>query len=174
MKYFISLIIFSSIALVTRAQDDTLNTKELTFKKSPHQIGLHAGSTTGLGFSYRLWPDRFGIQITGIPTFREGRSFSSVGLSGLYLFNENKVVDFFGYVGNHLIISTSTQNIGSYGNPVYEKTSDFIYNIGVGFGLKFKFLEVLDFNIQTGYSILDVTNGPYSMIAGEIGIYYHL
>lgn len=175
MKHLITLLFAGFLGITSIAQDDQINEKGLTFKKSTHQVGLHAGSTTGLGFSYRYWPKKWGVQVTGIPVFGQGYSFTSMGLSGLYMFNENKIVDFYGYLGNHLVLTTDKYSyIDQNGNPVTQKNNQTTYNAGLGFGLKFKFLEVLDFNIQTGYSVLDITDQPFSMIAGEVGLYYHL
>jgi hypothetical protein len=175
MKQILIAIFVGFLGFGVQAQESTETQEGLTFKKSDHQLGLHAGSTTGLGFSYRYWPKKWGVQITGIPIFQQGSSYASVGLSALHTFNENKVVDFYGYFGNHMIINNNSYSyVDGNGNIVEQKNSDIIYNAGLGFGLKFKFLEVLYFNIQTGYSVIDITDQPFSMIAGEIGFYYHL
>ena len=97
MKYVIfSILLFFSLP-------------NLNAQSSPaHHLGLHAGSTTGLGFSYRYWPAKLGFQVTGIPIFNgDNRNYISGGVSLLYLFKENKVVDLFGYIGNHLILETN-------------------------------------------------------------------
>ena len=31
------------------------------------EIGVHAGFTTGMGFSFRYWMKKYGVQITAIP-----------------------------------------------------------------------------------------------------------
>ena len=54
------LCIFSTTAF---SQKDI----ELDNIKTKHFIGLHAGNTTGFGFSYRYWPTKLGCQIGGYP-----------------------------------------------------------------------------------------------------------
>ncbi|WP_070138236.1 hypothetical protein [Crocinitomix algicola] len=129
-----------------------------------HHIGLHAGTTTGLGFSYRFWPGKIGFQLTGVPIFDSHSSFVSAGASFLYKFNDNEVVDFFGYVGNHLLHRT-------YG---YNNSTNLTYNASIGIGLKIDFLEVLNFNLQAGYGVYNMTETVRTRLAGEVGLYYNL
>lgn len=141
--------------------------------KPVHYIGLHGGTVTGLGFSYRYWPKKIGFQVTAIPLFKSGGEyFISSGITMLYELNKGKVVDLYGYLGNHLINTKNTYNSfypGSQDIIVKENT----YNIGVGIGFKINFLKVLDFNLQGGYGLYDITNNFNTNMAGEAGLYYH-
>ena len=152
----------------------TKNTDSLTTTK--HYLGLHAGVTTGYGFSYRYWPQKLGFQVTGIPIFGKDFYNASLGLSALYLLKDNNKVDLYGYLGNHF-------QFDGYSTPTYDNTGNITgtqkvnyttYNIGVGIGFKVDFLDVLDFNLQTGYAINNITNSAYTGLAGEVGLYYHL
>ena len=132
------------------------NVEQAITAKPKHNFGLHAGASTGLGLSYRYWPKRLGVQATITPAFGKDFSFVSAGLSGLYIFGDNEKVDFFGYLGNHLLLID--------GNS--------LYNVGLGAGFKFEFVKLLNLNLQAGYGVFDLTNDPFSNITGEIGFYY--
>jgi len=151
-KLILSIFTVFCITFTSSAQDSKT--------KAPHSIGLHAGAISGLGFSYRYWPSKLGVQITTIPIFRKnGNHFFSAGLSALYTLNEGEKVDLYGYLGNHILSTSKNPNV--------------IYNVGVGFGFKINFLESMDFNMQAGYGMYDLTNQFFTSLTGELGLYYH-
>ncbi len=165
MKLILS-ILFSSIMAISFAQES---------KSAPvHSVGLHAGSTTGLGFSYRYWPGKFGVQITGIPIFSDGESFGSVGVTPIIKLKEFNSMDIFGYLGNHILYSNSDVFAQDpiTGITSTEKDLDIIYNIGVGVGCRFRFTEFINLNVQGGYGFYDVTGSVSTNIAIEAGFYY--
>lgn len=94
--------LFSLIVLSTSAQESPEFGSE---KKSlNHSLGLHAGLSTGQGFSYRYFPNKWGVQVTGIPIFNGNNGYyTSSAISILYKIKEHKKVDLFTYLGNHLI-----------------------------------------------------------------------
>jgi len=160
----LSLLSFSSFS-----QDSI----ELAFPK--HYIGLHAGTTTGIGFSYRFWPKKLGIQATSVPIFTKDGYLISFGLSGLYTLKTGKYVNLYSYVGNHLALTQTTQY---YYDPILQKDTETIinstsYNIGAGIGYQIKFLKVLDFNLQGGLGFFEINKITSLGPAGEIGLYYH-
>lgn len=157
-----------------------LNAQNNNLKPDTHSLGLHAGATTGLGLSYRYWPTRFGFQVTGIPIFRqEGGHFVSLGLTGLYEIRKGDLVDFYGYFGNHITSSKSTYEEFDYSGPnavslgIKSETVNQ-YNIGVGIGFRCHIAKVVDFELQGGYGIFDITDNIYTFPTVEIGIYYRL
>ena len=167
----IALCLFAVLLFGTANAQESNNSPKLT----AHHVGIHAGGTTGLGFSYRYWPTRWGFQVTGIPIFSQGQTFASFGASALYLLKDNNRVDLFGYFGNHLIIdhSSFTSYDGS-GNPIEYSYTDVIDNLGFGLGLKIDMFEVINLNLQAGYGVIDITNSPRTFPTGEIGLYYNL
>lgn len=52
--------------------------------KHKHYIGANAGFTTGLGFAYRYWPKKSGVQISILPIYDENNIFVSVGTTYLW------------------------------------------------------------------------------------------
>lgn len=174
MKHILILLIYFSISSLSFSQEEA-ETQPLI--KTKHFVGLHAGSTTGIGFSYRYWPKRLGIQVTAFSSFDYDKEiWSSNGLSILYTLKETKHIDIFSYLGNHLTYEKWLSNqFDDVGNIISStKVSRTRNNIGIGIGLKIDFLEDLDFNIQAGYGLYDITNDFNTLIAGEVGLYYHL
>lgn len=149
------LIAALSLVFMTYAQDENAGLRE----PKSNSLGLHAGFTTGLGFSYRFMPNKLGAQFTIAPFFntRTQNNFLSVGVSVLYKFFETRKTDFFGYLGNHYISTTN---------------SDPIYNMGIGTGLNLYASRFFYFSFQVGYGVYNVNNLPSSNLTGEFGIYF--
>lgn len=173
MKKFLFLCSTMLFLTFGHAQNDSVGYK--------HSLGLSAGSSTGLGFSYRFWPKKVGFQVTGIPIFSNIDVFSSVALSGLITIKDFSNIRLFGYFGNHLIYNRNgytllepNPNTGvlTETKVTYEHYS---YNTALGVGFRFNFWEVLDFNLQTGYGVsFDFIPNTYRTIfAAEAGLYYH-
>jgi len=171
----ISLIILLILSSAIFAQNKT----------HKHYLGAHAGSVSGLGFSYRYWPNKFGGQFTFIPVLKKGGNyFISSGVSLLYTLKEGKHVDLYSYLGFHLINTKNTSVIYDPIDPtkIYNKITTYnnIYNTGVGIGFKFKLFNVLDFCLQGGYGMYDIRKNYLNKasfelnMAGGIGLYYKL
>ncbi len=177
MKSFIltlTLLLFS--ASFSFSQNETEPTDS---KSSQHHIGVHAGSISGVGFSYRYWHNKIGFQVTGIPLFRgSGRVFVSTGLSLLYTIRENKNVNLYSYFGNHMILQRNSFTTFDpfTGQNIQLTDTRISYNTGLGLGLKFKIFDSVNFNLQAGYGIygLGLNNTIVGTIAGGVGIYYEL
>ncbi len=137
----------------------TLHSQEDNLR-AVHRLGFQAGTTTGLGLSYKYQPSKFGLQLVGMPIFDgEGNTLASFGLSGLYRFSELKRADMFAYIGNHLFIGRT----------------DTGYHLGLGAGVDWHIWPgVLDLNFQAGYGVYYLNNSPFSLLTGEIGLHYLL
>jgi hypothetical protein len=153
---FVLMPFLALAALLTfndcNAQDDDL--------RAVHRIGFHAGSTTGVGFSYKYQPSKFGLQVVGMPIFDgDGNVLASFGLSGLYRFSELRRADLFGYLGNHIFLGRT----------------DWGYHLGIGAGVDWHVWPgVLDINFQAGYGVYYLNDRPLSLLTGEIGLHYLL
>ena len=132
---------------------------QITGGSFDHEVGLHAGFTTGLGLSYRYWPRRLGIQATFLPIFGNDNQFISLGLSGLLMLKDDTNVNFFTYVGNHWI---------------FRDDRDTQWNLGLGPGLKFIVSDELSIDVMAGYALYDVNDGLTSSVTAELGFYYRL
>ncbi|WP_070138237.1 hypothetical protein [Crocinitomix algicola] len=170
MKKQLLFVILLILALPIFGQEEKIENKF----EEVHHVGLHAGVTSGIGFSYRYWPKELGFQVTGIPFFENDNSFYSFGLSFLAKLRDDKVVDLYGYVSNHLMLRTGLnynydQMTGEYTTSKYTRET---FNIGVGMGLEFSLWKVVKLNLQTGYGLVDITNSITGTIIGECGLYY--
>jgi len=178
MKVSILLLSFLVFSTVSFAQD-TLQ------KRSPHYFGLHAGSTTAYGLSYRYWPSKFGVEVTALPTFHRVtlinkniiNSKISTGLSILYTIKKSRIVDLYTYIGGFTLFEKThkTDYSPETHQTEYIKQEQLDLNLGIGLAVKFKFMEVLDFNLQLGYGMYKINqpNQFYSLASGEVGLYYN-
>ncbi len=180
MKNLMIFVLFLGMTNAVLSQEE----ERTTYK---HYLGIHSGLATGLGFSYRYWPGKFGFQVTGIPVFygsEESSSlFASFGVSGLMNIKDFEKVSIYSYLGNHLIYTKNSYyeyyydpNTWEYiksDNKIVHENIDL--NVALGVGVKVNFWEVLDFNLQAGYGVLTSFNSKYfqSSISGEAGLYYH-
>lgn len=139
-----------------------------------HEFGIHAGFVSGVGLSYRYWPQKLGVQITALPVKTDEVTFISVGVTGLYSFYESRRVRFFGYFGNHLLYKRDRDYTYSYGYQYeyYEYKKKTEYNLGFGPG--FGFGTRVRFNIMAGYGLYDIFGKLNIMPTAEIGLYYRL
>jgi hypothetical protein len=171
MKKIILSILVLGFALNAIAQDE----KE-PYISPKHYIGLHAGTTTGYGLSYRYWPTKLGVELTTAPKFMPGNDYKiSAGLSVLYTVLENKYIGLYSYLGNSILSSNEGYSIydSNTGISTYENAKWTQYNIGLGMGFKVNLFKELDFNVQTGYGLYDITNDLRTNLTGEISMYYH-
>jgi len=168
MKKTVITICVLIISLSLFAQQDT------TIKIRKNEIGFHAGFTTGLGFSYRLWLGKNGVQLTGIPIKINDDFFLSGAVTFMHKFYESKYVRFFCYLGNHFIYSNNkVESFTPYSSGNEYRTEEKVsYNIGIGPG--FGFGSVVKFNVMFGYGAYNLLNNKdYSLLpTGEMGLYY--
>ncbi len=169
------LTCFFSLALFSLTAQETTNFG-LEEKSMRHALGLHAGTSTGQGFSYRYFPNKWGVQVTGIPIFNGNNGFyTSSAVSILYKIKEHKKLDLFTYLGNHLVFERYQSYYGIWPEPESGPTyvTDRTYNIGLGAGVNIHYWEVLDLSIQAGYGLTSRNNAQlYTVFSSEIGVYY--
>jgi len=176
MKKILFTTIFAFFFGTTMAQGEETNESPAPLLTS-HHIGLSAGGTTGIGFSYRYWPNRWGFQVTTIPIFAQGDFWINGGASALFLMKDNDRVDLFSYFGTRInsnIFEEAIYDPITFEYLGNEKQVDNSFALGLGIGLKIDFWDVLNLNLQTGYGVRNLTNKPGTFLTGEIGIYYQL
>ena len=173
MKRIALLVIISLIASGIYAQRrDTTNVSRA------HEFGIHAGTTTAVGLSYRYWPKKFGVQVTLLPVKTDEVTFISVGVTGLCNFYNSRKLRFFGYLGNNLTVNNYTDYDYHYNNSAneFDETSEYHkstkYNIGFGPG--FGFGTRVRFNIMAGYGLYDVTGKFNILPTVEAGLYFRM
>jgi hypothetical protein len=138
---------------------------------------MNAGSFTGIGFSYRYWPLKAGLQVSftlykneknehtpsektyfiplSFDEFPTG-TFISAALSGFMQIKKYEHIIMYTYLGNHFLIINDKQ----------------YYNLGGGIG--FSFLTTLSFNLNIGYGAYDILRSYNLLPAIEMGLHYRI
>lgn len=167
--FFIIPILFISSHLFSQKTEENRPNIE-------HYFGVHYGSTTGQGFSYRLGVNRWRFQFTGIPIFRENNTtYISSGLTVNFVLREHDILDLFTYFGNQVIFE-KMKSYGIWPNP---PENEFFWSTkhqaALGVGIDLKIGENLNFLLQAGYGGRYFNKKTFVTIpAGEIGLYYRL
>jgi hypothetical protein len=167
----ISILIFS---FSTKAQGKDTS-KVSNFK---HEVGFHAGSTSGYGPSHRIWYKKIGLQVTLLPYFmnynKSNKNSSLVyGLSLNYKLQQNKFVDLYGF-------ANFSSNLSKQVYYPYDPTQQVISNksiksnIGLGLGFDFKITPEFILSTQIGYGIYQIEKFYQGNIAGGISLLYRL
>lgn len=162
------LIIFNNEKIM--AQDSTdLNHIE----KYKYGIGGGAGFATGYGLSFRYIPKKFGAQINFAPFKNSETERYSLGVTFLYLLQENKNTNFYLYQANHYYYNNQTIYTYNPNNPGVEEksrsTEDY-FNNGLGFGIEIILAKKVGLNLMAGYAFYD--NFKQLNVTGELALYY--
>jgi len=170
MRQLICFVLIFSCASLSAQETPDFSTK------GTHYAGFHAGSTTGMGFSYRYVKQKWGVQLTTIPVFNNDFFAMSNGFSLLYTIAEHEKVDVFGYVGQHLLISRQNEWVWDedYTNYEEQRVSNYFWGTGIGAGVNYKLTDYLIMSTQVGYGMYSTTwdNDRIFFLAAEWGIYY--
>ncbi len=120
------------------AQSDTTSTK---YKPNSykHSFGIGAGFSSGYGFSYRYFPNQFGVQVNFAPYLSSNTTVMSIGSLGLISLDRTKNSDFYIYCGGHLF------NIDSQNKS---RTKVFY---GIGPGIQLNLSEHVSWDFMVGY-----------------------
>lgn len=180
MKTFIFCVQLILISSISSAQIFD-NVEDREYKVS-HSLGLAAGATTGVGFSYEMGIKNYRLQITGIPVFNNSREFYSFGIANkLILKTLDTETQLFGYVAAHYLGTSNS----SYYNCYYDSNGNYIcpnqkaynenLNVGIGGGLNMGLLPSVDFQLMAGYGLYSrnylLTSGT---ITGEVAAFIRL
>lgn len=156
-----------------------MNTENKYQKIYKHSLGLGAGATTGLGFSYRFFPNKYGFQINIAPYYEDygNNAFVSAGLTFLYNLAESRYTAVYAYLGNHYIYTSSKSDIYTWDpvagqhvvtNSETNRTEQF--NTGIGFGFEFCTTKKITLNLMGGYAQYNSMEKLF--FTGEAALYY--
>lgn len=156
----LKLIALSCILLALLLKANSQDVKPIT-----NEIGIHAGTTTGIGLSYRHWFNKNGFQITAVPIKNDYRQYYNAGLTYLHTFYQSTHVCFYGYTSVNYVYHHRAHETWANDDLLNEK-------INLGVGPAFSFGRVVKFNLMVGYGMYDVVNKFETNFAGEVGLYY--
>lgn len=169
MKKIVLTILVGLIGFCALSQQDQIKHVRDT-SEVKHKLGFAGYSDAGFGLSYRYQPNRYGIAITGSPTYFEEIDLGlySIGLKGLFSFYQSSSFDLYSYL--------ASQYIGF--NLFDEQQYVDIYVSGIGVGMDVPILEAFTFNFQIGYGFYiiderDANTRYYTRVAGGLGFSYN-
>jgi hypothetical protein len=136
---FILLISFSIYG--QEKQSSKINQK---YQGTPHALGLIGSIDTGVGFSYRFIPDRFGFQVSTLPfyvTIGSGFYFQYIGGSFQYRIIKGERVNVYSYLGTNMGIAFVN------GVEILDHAA------GLGVGIELKLFKRLSLQLQGGFAL---------------------
>lgn len=178
MKKTILGLALLGIVLNGFSQETLPEVTETSETKPIHFVGIQAGTATGVGFSYKLISNNFGVQITGIPIFSEDAFWSSAGLTLTYRFGPKNFMEepirFLIYAAaNHLYNKSSYEDYYLSGGAYTITDIDQQVNTAIGFGVEYTSLERFNFNVMAGYGLY--LDGNFKTnLSVEAGVHYRI
>ena len=169
-KAFVLISFFTLLSYTAKSQE-AIN----EVKKSRNSIGVAAGISTGLGFSYRYQTDKLGFEVSGIPIFNGSQQlFISAGASLMYKIKSHEKLDVFLYYGNHLIYSQREMIMYDFPSDTYSsvinKTTEM--TMGLGAGVNIHIVDYLDLSLKAGYGLFNYNRNMTATVVGGVGFYY--
>jgi hypothetical protein len=144
MKY---VILFSIFLMCIPAK-----AKESENRAFNNYVGLNAGYTSGLGFTFGYWPNKIGAQISILPISTEQEKFFSLAITTFYTLKKGNHIKSYFFLGNHLVSNEidTEYNIGF--GPGFEVGSRVVYSLRGGFGFyditdTFSMLPTIDMGV---------------------------
>lgn len=153
----------------------TVNAQEEVTQSPLHSLGVAAGASSGLGFSYRYQTNQLGFEVTGIPVFNgSNQLFLSTGASLIYRIRTHEKMDVFVYYGNHLFYNQREMIVYDFPSDSYNTTIKKTTNLtmGLGAGVNIHIADYLDLSLKAGYGLYNYNRYMSATIVGGVGFYY--
>lgn len=140
----LSLLLVTSFTSFCYADIIENNEKEETLESNYAGLGLTAGFLSSIGISYRqFFADKWGYKLTGVGYFINKNLLATGGVQAMYVFNENREVRFYGFLGASNFTSRNYgqtyYNVDSDPNYIPPKSTsdyDITNNLGGGIGIE--------------------------------------
>ena len=153
------LLILLTSSIICTAQNSNDPSNNDNNSKNIHFVGINAGTTTGLGFSYMYWPTKNGIQATLLPLIDKNKTHVSIGCTFLHKVRTYENIDIFIYWGNHFT------NIFS--------NDSYVLSSGLGPGIHFT-KDFWSIQFMVGYGIYGIPSNIMTRPAIELGGFLNL
>ena len=128
-----------------------------------HKLGIHAGTTSGLGISYKaLFNNKTMLQLVSIPVASKYTKLINSGISLKLKFKDLPEWDFYYYGALNHIYDESTEYNNNYyydemsNNDDYTRTTLSKFNTSAGISIEYGKGEFIKWNIQLGYGIYNL------------------
>lgn len=143
--------------------------------KVVHRIGLHAGTTSGVGLSYKASiHDKYMVQLTTLPFASQDNKTIISGLNLGYKFLNNRTFDILFMVSTGHFFRSAT-----YEDYVYDVNYNYStvtrtqitnsLSSSVGLGFELGNIDLFKFNFQVGYAIYDMLSTNWQTLP-SVGI----
>jgi hypothetical protein len=179
MKHFllsISLVIGLSSSNVFSQEDKGISA-DSEDGKSPHLVGLAAGTTGGIGIAYTFKPNQFSVQGVVFPNVQEDNAFLQAGLNFKYDIKTYENFDIFLFQNNRVFYTKSTfedygyNEFGEYALIGEVINEDLTIAHGGGLGINVEIHDRFGINMMTGYGLYNYSTFTLSI---DSGIYFRL
>ena len=155
MKKNIICIAILFCSIISLGQLSNLN--QTDSKKVIHKLGMHAGTTSGLGVSYKaLFNNKTMIQLVTLPIASKDYKYINSGISLKQKLKDYPEWDFYSYCALNYIHIRS-QNYYYYS---YQSDSDItnysytdLVNTSVGISVEYGKGEFVKWSVQAGYAL---------------------
>ncbi len=152
----------------------SLNGKDAQGQETPHQLnskhsfGFNLGFTSGIGFSYRYMPNKFGIEVSSLPIYLSVEELIFLqGLSFNYVVKEKEHADYFIYAGNSTAFFPPNKISEGFNNS-------FLYRAGSGCGMIIHGEKALDWTLRLGATYITSFNGGNVLPSIGLGMHYRI
>jgi len=168
MKNILLTVAIVTTSLLTNAQDTSSGDKAIPVK---HKLGLHAGTTTGVGLSYKVeFKNKHQVQFVALPIASKEEKIFFSGLSYRYKFKTMENWDALTYVGASYYYYKYTWDYDVIIEPV---TSDVDQQLNCSGGVAFEYgkNEFFKINLQLGYGLYNILNEEWrTSLSAGIGV----
>ena len=158
-KILLTLIITASTLFIS-AQGDSENSKD----KLQHKLGLFAGTTRAIGFSYKLvLKEKYQFQLVALPIASKNEKILLSGLAYRYKFKSLNNWDILSFVSaGYYYNNTSYDDESGLIVDDLSDPSEEVLNFSTGIAFEYGKSDFFKLNFQFGYGLYNVTSEEWS------------
>ncbi len=177
MKKSIIILVLSFLAYSNSIAQNVDSTQALPKK---HYVGIGAGFSSGLGFSYKYKPNKWGFQLNFFPANEKSyyvhNDFLSVGFMINRYLSESKYTDLFIYFGNHFLYDFKKEKYlnqnSSTPTSLITKNQKSVFT-GIGAGIDGKISKSLSITLAGGFGYYFISKEERAInLIGEFAFHY--
>ena len=131
-----------------------------TTPKVIHKLGLHSGTASGVGLSYKaLFNNKTMVQLVTLPVASQDFKYVNSGLSLKIKFKDLDNWDFYGYgSGNFVYIEDRWSSTYNETTMDWETFTSYNYNFNVSGGVAVEYGkgEMIKWGMQAGYGVYNI------------------
>jgi hypothetical protein len=106
-----------------------------------HHIGLTGGYSMGVGLSYLYQQEKLGVQATYSPFYSKENNFTTISITGLYMLNQGRNINFMLYMANNFVVT-----------DIEDNSNNFLNSTGLGLAYQVYLTQNWKLSLYTGYA----------------------